>query len=415
MSRRSGQSGYIEKSGKWYVVRFWMDVEGQYKRTHKRERICPISGPGSLSKSARERRAREIIAASGADTEEHFNKVVKSEAASTFSKQAEEWLKRVTTRKRKPVATATLESWEGALRNWINPAIGTLPLYNVNNSALKTLVAKMSAAGLSPKTINNYSQVVKMVVASAVNEEGEQLFPRKWNHEFVDMPIVEKGKQNTPSFTADVMSGIARWKYKRERMVFILCGAAGLRIGEALGLEIDKHVSEDFLTLTIAQKVRHCKVENRLKTVNAERKVDLHPDVANLLRAFVGNRRTGFLFTTRHGKPLSSSCVLRRHLHPVLKQLGYVNPSTGDHKAGSHAFRRYRNTYLRNYAQCPEGLRDFWMGHAGETMADLYDKIKDDVVFRRKWAEKCGIGFDLGSVVPNVPRIEENDEVAKAA
>ena len=56
-------------------------------------------------------------------------------------------------------------------------------------------------------------------------------------------------------------------------MVFILCGAAGLRIGEALGLEIGKHISEDFLTFSIAQKVRHCKVEDRLETASAARKV----------------------------------------------------------------------------------------------------------------------------------------------
>ena len=46
--------------------------QGQEERAHKRAKICPIVGPGSLSKSARKRRAREIIAESGADTVEHF-------------------------------------------------------------------------------------------------------------------------------------------------------------------------------------------------------------------------------------------------------------------------------------------------------------------------------------------------------
>lgn len=64
---------------------------------------------------------------------------------------------------------------------------------------------------------------------------------------------------------------LTQWKYPCERMLFILCGAAGLRIGEALGLEIGKHFSEDFRTLTIAQKVRHCVAENRLKNNNAAR------------------------------------------------------------------------------------------------------------------------------------------------
>lgn len=407
MSRRTGQSGHIEKSGKWWVVRWWMDVDGQEKRTHKRARICPVSGPGVLSKSARARRAREIIAESGADTEEYFNKVVKQQKHGvTFREQAAFWIDKVRTRKRKPLAVSTLELWVGCLANWLNPHIGDLPISEVNNAALKYLVEKMSEGGLSPKTIDNYAQVVKMVVASVVNKEGEEMYPRKWNHEFIDMPLVEKARQNTPSFSPEIMSGLASWKNVRERMVFILCGATGLRIGEALGLEIDKHISSDFMTISINQKVRHCKVEARVKTASAIRKVDLHPSIAATLKEFIDNRKTGFVFRTRNGKPVASSNILRRHLHPALKELGFVNSLTGTTKAGNHAFRRFRNTHLRNRTECPEGLQKFWMGHADETMGDLYDKIKEDAVFRKLWAEKCGFGFELPSVVPNVPKTE---------
>ena len=31
-----------------------------------------------------------------------------------------------------------------------------------------------------------------MVIASAVNEEGEEIYPRKWNHDFVGMPILRR-------------------------------------------------------------------------------------------------------------------------------------------------------------------------------------------------------------------------------
>jgi hypothetical protein len=40
-----------------------------------------------------------------------------------------------------------------------------------------------------------------------------------------------------------------------------------------------------------------------------------------------------------------------------------------------HAICRFRNTYLRNKTHCPEGLRNNWMGHAENSMDDLYDKI----------------------------------------
>ena len=55
-------------------MRFWKDIPGQEKRALVRERICPISGPGSLSKTQRIKRAREIIQASGADSPEYFER-----------------------------------------------------------------------------------------------------------------------------------------------------------------------------------------------------------------------------------------------------------------------------------------------------------------------------------------------------
>ncbi len=48
-------------------------------------------------------------------------------------------------------------------------------------------------------------------------------------------------------------------------------------------------------------------------------------------------------------------------------------------------------------------------------MSGLYNKIKEDVPFRKKWAEQCGFGFELPSVVPNVPKIAMKDSAAKAA
>src|SRR5437667_10440730 len=166
MSRRSGQSGSIQKEGNWYVVRYWKDVAGQEKRQRVYERICPVFGPGKLSASERERKAKEIIAASGVDTVEHFEKVVQSNHGVTFREEAKIWLELLKTRTRKPVAPAT---WECALEKWINPNIGDMPLDSTNNLAMKELVAKMKGK-LSPKSIGNYAQVVKAVVASAVNE-----------------------------------------------------------------------------------------------------------------------------------------------------------------------------------------------------------------------------------------------------
>jgi hypothetical protein len=130
LSRRTGQDGHIEKSGRWFVVRFWKDIAGQEKREHMRERICPISGPGLLSKSERKRKAREIIQASGADTPEYFNEVVKANPGEViaFREQSEIWLENSRNRKRKPIHPTTAEDIQRALDKWILPEIGDLPL-----------------------------------------------------------------------------------------------------------------------------------------------------------------------------------------------------------------------------------------------------------------------------------------------
>lgn len=84
------------------------------------------------------------------------------------------------------------------------------------------------------------------------------------------------------------------------------------------------------------------------------------------------------MLQTRNGKQLSQSNILRRHLHPALKETGFG-------KDGNHALRRYRNTFLRNRTHCPASIINFWFGWGEEGMSGHYDKIKTDVAFRKEW------------------------------
>jgi hypothetical protein len=47
--------------------------------------------------------------------------------------------------------------------------------------------------------------------------------------------------------------------------------------------------------------------------------------------------------------------LLRRNFHPLLAAAKIP-------KNGFRGFRRYRNTYLRNETECPDGLLKFWLG-----------------------------------------------------
>jgi len=390
MARR-GQVGTITVSGNWYVVRFWKYPAGR-DRVHASERICPTNkkAVGYLPKGERRRRANEIVEASGVNDAQEF---IDTNAGITFREQAKTFINHAMTRKRNPVKPATSTTWQNCLDKWLNPNIGDLPLASVNNATVKILVAKMHAASLSPKTIANYIGLVKLVVTSAITEDGEEMFPRKWNHEFLDMPVV--GKQHQPTFTAETMSAIAQKALGQEQMLYALLAGTGLRVGEALGLEI-RHLSPDCKIITIEQSCWNGKIQPP-KTKNAYRQIDLCKPLASLLKSFVDDCANGLVFANKAGKPLSQTNLARRSLHPILKELGLE-------KTGFHAMRRFRTTWLRKQ-RTPEDLIQFWLGHSKQSQTDGYSKLAADVDFRAEVAEKVGTGFVIPSIlVPMRPK-----------
>jgi len=401
MARRSGQNGYIEhpKNSNWFYVRFWEDVRGQEKRKLRCVKLCPAFGPGKLTKSERVRKSRDVIQQSGVNSPERFENVQAVNRATveetkqavsekdTFEHQASVWLDRVEKRKRKPVKPSTLQNWQYLLDKWIIPELGDLHLADVNNLALKGLVEKLVQAGLSAKSVHNLIQIPKMVMASAVNDEGEELYPRKWNVEFLDLPSVDE--QHQPTFASDVVSQIVTTAKGQCRMLYALVAGTGMRAGEAFGLMVE-HVSADCSVIAIKQSVWGNQVQSP-KTKNAIREIDLHSSLAKMLRQFIGDRKSGFLFQNRAGKVLCQTNTLRRSLHPILREIGAV-------KAGFHAFRRFRTTHLRK-SRAPEDLIRFWLGHSNTSITDAYSKVSQDVDYRGESAEKAGLGFEIPSSI----------------
>jgi integrase len=272
---------------------------------------------------------------------------------------------------------------------------------------MKELVAKMHAKGLSAKSIISYSGLVKLIVASAKSEEGEPLFPRKWDSEFIDLPIVRN--QHQPKFTTDTMSAIVQNATGQYRVLYAVLAGSGLRIGEALGLEV-QHVSKDGHALHVRQSVWEGKIQ-RPKTPSAIRDVDLCPALAAIVNTLIAGRETGFLFQNALGKPLAQSNVLRRDLHPILTELEVS-------KAGFHSFRRFRATHLSK-SRVPESLAKFWMGHAETSQTEQYVKLFDELDYRQEVAKNIGLGFELrpekSPIVRNVRRKSAQVEVVIAA
>jgi integrase len=90
--------------------------------------------------------------------------------------------------------------------------------------------------------------------------------------------------------------------------------------------------------------------------------------LADVLKAFIGSRISGYVFETDSGRPLSPRNILRDSLDKILAKIG----SKQDGLA-FHSFRRFRVTHLRDQS-VPEDILRFWIGHADKSVTDRYSK-----------------------------------------
>ena len=416
MARVRGQGEWIEMKGLKYIVKFREWIPGQTKPRIRSIDVCPVKGPGALSKPARERRAKELVAATGVDSPERFAAAQAAEQQLvadhilSFKVQAESWLRHSQNRKRAPIKPATAAGYRSYLDKHLVPALGEMPLSNVDNKTVKGVVEKLTNAKLSPKTIVSIVEVVKLVVASAVNDNGEEVFPRKWNHEFMDLPIVKQKDQTAPAFSPAQVTSIIERAKGRYRVLYALLAGTGLRIGEALALRINDEegtsISSDCRTLYVRKSIWRGS-QQEPKTDNAIREVDLPAVLADVLKAFIGNRTSGYVFETDSGRPLSSRNILRDSLDKILVKIG----SKQDGLA-FHSFRRFRVTHLRDQS-VPEDILRFWIGHADKSVTDRYSKMKQRIDKRREWAEKAGVGFSY--LAPICTHLQTKAEIKNAA
>jgi integrase len=103
----------------------------------------------------------------------------------------------------------------------------------------------------TPKTIVYYYLIAAAVFATAKDRKGKQLFPRQWD---LSLPAVDKKAQNAPTVEAAEIETILSAAKDPYRVLYALLAGSGLRIAEALGLEIGKHLSADCSIVFVRQQ-----------------------------------------------------------------------------------------------------------------------------------------------------------------
>jgi integrase len=182
--------------------------------------------------------------------------------------------------------------------------------------------------------------------------------------------------------------------------LYVIEGATGMRISEALALETE-HFINSCRTICIRQQVDRDtpRIVQYLKTDAAYREIDVTEEVAVYLRTFL-KQKEGLLFKTRNDTPYLHNSLKVRWLLPRLTAMGL-----DERGLGWHGFRRFRKTWLRG-KRVQEDINNFWMGHKPKTMSELYSRLDEELELRLVEAEAMGVGFN----VPIAPKCSETSE-----
>jgi len=302
--------------------------------------------------------------------------------ALTIQVAAENWLFNLETRKRRPAKAATIQVFSSYVRNHIS-LLGHLPVQTVDNAVLRDFVGQLSKS-LAPKTVCEVTNAVKQIVASVVDSSGSQVYPRVWNADFIDAPMVQGQRQ--PIVSSEEIEQAMRESGECDRILYALASGTGARIGELLALRIgpsdaSSHWNPGEACLTIRTSLWRG-LEQAPKTINAIRTIEIVEPLNDLLKSF-SRTRTGFLFGNGMTAPKEST--LRSHLAARLPGKSF------------HSFRRYRARHLRSAVpQVPEEITRYFLGHSNKSdMTSRYSQLGSDANRRRNEVNRVGLGFDL--------------------
>lgn len=140
----------------------------------------------------------------------------------------QEWLDTYAVNKVKPL---TLSSYQGIIRNHINPQIGAVELQAVKGVHIQRVYNAMTDAGASGKTVKNVSAVLHKAFSIAIKQGYIAANPC----EGAELPKVVK-REISPLTDEEIPLFLSAIEDSPMRNAYALCLFAGLREGECLGL-----------------------------------------------------------------------------------------------------------------------------------------------------------------------------------
>jgi integrase len=294
----------------------------------------------------------------------------------TFADQSVEYMRGLRMN-RKQRRLGTLDAYQSYLDAHLLPQIGSRALSDLDNAAAKAFFRPISDK-LAASTVKGIFNVFKGVIASAVDSNGNQIYPQTWNKPFLELPKLSPADQNTPVIAEKTLQEAFLGGSTEDRLLWALLAGSGLRIGEALAVHTHPNGLGNYWnpanrTIIIEVQRHEAGDLGPVKTAAGRRIVDLCPSLNGFLLKAAPSE--GFLITSREG-------AARKRFNKVIPNIGF------------HAFRRFRLTQVA-VKSTPTELDYFWAGHAAKDVHQRYVKWISRIDERHEWAERVGLGFEL--------------------
>lgn len=296
-----------------------------------------------------------------------------------LNEQSDRFLNQLSSRRRDKAKPSTVNAYRSLIKTWVLPYFGQTDLSEIENGQMRHFVAHLDRHKLSASTIVMASGLVKSIISSALDENGNELYPRKWNNDFVDLPRIDPRQQRNPILNATEVSESISRADRGIAPLFVLLASTGLRIGEALALKVGPDTNEENRwdgdkSIVYVRKTLYRGNEQEPKTPAGIREIDICPALNTYLQNIVAQP---------DGEPLFNHSL--GAAYRALKKAKVP---------GFHSFRRFRVTHLEG-AGVPHSLVQFWTGHAAKDVSGRYTKYKEFIEMRKEWVNRAGLGFEL--------------------
>lgn len=244
----------------------------------------------------------------------------------TIAEYAARWIKEMTLRER------TIDSRANSVKHHIGPLLGGTRVCDLTTGQVERTARVWSANVPSPNTVRLILDHLSALMSEAVREGLRADNPVK----AVKRPKGVK-KKIDPFALAELVRIVTEAGQVRRGRIVSLLAATGLRVGEALALDVtDYDPQARTVTVTKTQSIKG--TIGPPKSENGRRTVEVPPDAVPTVLAAVGGRTSGRLFAAASGGHLWHDGVSRA-FDAVQKRLGLRrrNPHQLRHSVATHA------------------------------------------------------------------------------